>query len=462
MSAKRSEIRGRLSRHPLLALLLGLAALLIALPALPQGGGTATPSGNEVIRLGVERSSVPRVLVRLLPLEVVTDAPGAADAARLMAGRLARDLYFSGMIDIGQPLPSGVQLPYTGGRSPRPEDATAPAYGIALRLEAAPGAGQVWVARLLDPSGELRLAKRYTVELPDFARSVHHFADEVVNQLTGEQGISQTRILFSRGHGDQRELYIVDFDGENLRQVTRNASLNLTPRWSPDGSKVAYTSYYRGRQRLMLLASASGQSTRIGDFQGLNLGPAWSPDGRELALTLSHEGNSEIYRLRPDGTIIQRLTFEPSIECSPCYDPSGRQIAFTSDRTGSPQLYVMDTVGGGRQRITFEGSYNESAAWSPRGDRIAYVSRIDKKFTIFVLAPDGSERQQVTFAQDRDNEDPSWAPDGRHLVVSSNRSGYTNLWVLDVDSGEARPLTRGKGEDTGPSWSGAPGAARSR
>ena len=85
---------------------------------------------------------------------------------------------------------------------------------------------------------------------------------------------------------------------------------------------------------------------------------------------------------------------------------------------------------------------------------------LEKRFTIFVVAPDGSERQQVTFAQDRDNEDPSWAPDGRHLVVSSNRTGYTNLWVIDVDSGEARPLTQGKGEDTGPCWSGAPGAAR--
>ena len=70
----------------------------------------------------------------------------------------------------------------------------------------------------------------------------------------------------------------------------------------------------------------------------------------------------------------------------------------------------MDKVGANRRRITFEGTYNESAAWSPRGDRIAYVSRAERLFTIFVLAPDGSERQQVTFAQDRDNEDPSWAP----------------------------------------------------
>lgn len=440
------------------AALAALLGLLPALPASPQGSGA--PGAGDVIRLGVERSSVPRLRVKLLPLEVVTSAPGAATAAAAMAGRLARDLHYSGLIEISLPLPPGVPSPYSNGRGPQAKEGASPEYAVSLRLETAPGAGLVWVARLQEPSGEFRVSKRYTVELPDFARSVHHFADEVVMQLTGEQGIAQTRILFTRGKGEQRELYVVDFDGENLRQVTRNNSLNLTPRWSPDAGKVAYTSYYRGRQRLMLLNSASGQSSRVGDFQGLNLGPAWSPDGRELAVTLSRDGNSEIYRLKPDGTVIQRLSFEPSIECSPCWDPSGQQIAFTSDRTGSPQLYVMDKVGGGRRRITFEGTYNESAAWSPRGDRIAYVSRVEKRFTIFVLAPDGSERQQVTFTQDRDNEDPSWAPDGRHLVVSSNRTGYTNLWVLDVDSGEARPLTKGKGEDEGPCWSGAPGAAR--
>ena len=438
--------------------LAALAALLLAMPASPQGSGA--PGAGDVIRLGVERTSVPRLRVKVLPLEVLTSAPGAAEAATAMAGRLARDLHYSGLIEIVLPLPPGVASPYSNGRGPRAEEGGAPEFGIALRLETAPGAGLVWVARLVEPGGGFRVSKRYTVELPDFARSVHHFADEVVMQLTGEQGIAQTRVLFSRGKGDERELYVVDFDGENLRQVTRNGSLNLTPRWSPDASKVAYTSYYRGRQRLMLLASATGQSSRVGDFQGLNLGPAWSPDGGELAVTLSRDGNSEIYRLKPDGTVIQRLSFEPSIECSPCWDPGGQQIAFTSDRTGSPQLYVMDKVGANRRRITFEGSYNESAAWSPRGDRIAYVSRHEKRFTIFVLAPDGSERQQVTVAQDRDNEDPSWAPDGRHLVVSSNRTGYTNLWVIDVDSGEARPLTRGNGDDTGPCWSGAPGAAR--
>jgi TolB protein len=222
MHVQRKVRPGR--RLPLLAALAALACLLAAWPASPQG------TGGDVIRLGVERRSVPRLRVKLLPLEVAASAPGAAEAARAMAGRLARDLHYSGLIEMSLPLPPGVPSPYANGRPPQGE-AGGMEYGISLRLETAPGTGLVWVARLLEPDGGIRVSKRYTVELPDFARSVHHFADEVVLQLTGEQGIAQTRILFSRGKGDKREVYVVDFDGENLRQVTRNGSLNLTPRW---------------------------------------------------------------------------------------------------------------------------------------------------------------------------------------------------------------------------------------
>ncbi|MEZ4397886.1 MAG: hypothetical protein R3C71_13345 [Candidatus Krumholzibacteriia bacterium] len=437
--------------------------LLVAFTLLVSTGvcARAQDDNGEIIHLGVERSSVPRVRVRFLPLENAATAPGATDGLVALASRLARDLYYSGLIELVEPLPPGVTSPAPAGRSGEGDsELAAPEYGLTLHLEGAAADNLTWTVRLLEPGGDMRLGLRYSVDLAGIAPSVHHFSDQVVNQLTGEQGIAQTRVLFSRGSGDHRELYVVDYDGENLRQVTRNGSLNLTPRWSPDGKSISYTSYEKGRQRLLLLETATGQSTRVGDFQGLNVGAAWSPTGNELAVTLSRDGNSEIYRIRPDGRVLARATFEPSIECSPAWDPSGQQIAYTSDRTGSPQIYVMDAVGANRRRVTFEGNYNDSAAWSPRADRIAYVSRASGLFTIFTVAPDGSELQRITFPADRDNEDPSWAPDGRHLVVSSNRTGYTTLWIIDVDSGEARALTRGKGIDTGPCWSGPPASAQ--
>ncbi len=440
---------------PRAARMLAAACLLCA--AAPA---QARPAGD-AIRLGVERRALQKVRVQLAPLEVDSREPRARDGARQLAERVVRDLHYTGLIAVAEPLPDGVASPRGRAAAGDPGDAsgTAEAFVVALRLEGDDPARMVWTGRLLEPGGVIQKAgKRYTVDLADAMRSAHHFADEVVLQLTGEPGIAQTRVLFSRGSGEVRELYLVDYDGENIRQVTRNASLNLTPRWSPDLARIAYTSYFRGRQRLLVLDTATGRSTRVADFDGLNVDAAWSPAGTELAVTLSRDGNAEIYRVRPNGDIIQRLTFDPSIECSPCWDPTGQQIAFTSDRTGSPQVYVMDRDGTNRRRITFDGRYNDSAAWSPQGDRIAYVSRVEGQFQVFSVEPDGSDVHQITFPQERDNEDPSWAPDGRHLVVSSNRSGSTNLWVIDVESGEARPLTWGRAEDTGPSWGGPPAA----
>jgi TolB protein len=412
---------------------------------------------DDPVRLHITRAGVRRVLLQLQPTELLSRADGAAEGARSLANLLASDLVYSGWVKLKEPLPVGLRFPrYTPEAAKGKPDEIAE-YSLFLSLDGARSQKMVWLARLVVPSSNtVVLAKRYDLDLQDARRSVHHLADALIAEMTGEVGIAQTRIVFSRGSGERREIHIVDFDGENARRLTRNGSLNLLPRWSPDGTSLCYTSYWRGRQQLLVLEGQSGASRKIAEYDGLNLGAAWSPDGRELVATLSRDGDPEIYRLRPDGAIAQRLSFEPSIEASPAFDPTGRQIVYTSDRTGVPQIYVMDREGMHPRRLTYEGSYNDSASWSPRGDRIAYVSRREGRFQIFTIEPDGSNLQEVTTSADGNNEDPSWAPDGRHLVVSSDRSGKQRLWVLDVEGGTARPLTDGGGEDTTPHWSGAP------
>ncbi len=418
---------------------------------------------DEGILIDLHRTGARKVRVQIQELEFLSSDAALRGDADKMASRLVRDFVYSGVIYLLEPLPSGMRLP---GEVPNVEtnEGAPPDAIVGLTLEGEQRDQMVLTARLLSPGGQaLIVGKRYVVDLGNSGGpAVHHFADQVVHFLTGESGIARTRILFSSGDHRRRELYIVDYDGENLRQVTRNRSINLAPRWSPDGEQVCYTSYHQGRQRLLILDGRSGKSRRIADYSGLNIGASWAPSGEELVVTLSRDGNAEIYRIDPQGEVQLRLTHSPAIECSPDYDPSGHQIVYTSDRTGVPQIYVMDREGSGRRRLSYEGRYNDSAAWSPHGDRIAYVSRVDGRFQVFTIEPDGSNLQQITFAQDGSNEDPSWAPDGRHLVVSSDRSGTRDLWVLDVESRVARRLTDGDSINTSPDWSGvARGAAAS-
>jgi len=426
---------------------------------MPSFSVPALAQEDAPVRLRIEKSGIRRVLVQMQPTLVETDIAGAQAAATELSQGLSTNLIYGGWVALQEPLPAGVRFPrYAAETAKGKPDATAD-YVLRLELDGRQLSKLSWVARVVEPkSSTVVLAKRYEVDAEDHGRAVRHLADAIVQQLTGEVGIAQTRVVFSRGAGETRELFLIEFDGRGLRRITRNGSLNLLPRWSPDGARLVYTSYWRGRQRLLILDGSSGKSDKIAEFTGLNLGANWSPDGSELIATLSHEGDPEVYRMRPTGEIVQRVTFSGAIDTSPSFDPTGRQIVYTSDRTGVPQIYVMDRDGTNRRRLTYEGSYNDSAAWSPRGDRIAYVSRRSGRFQIFTIEPDGSNLVEITIPEDGNNEDPSWAPDGRHLVVASDRDGRRRLWVLDVESGIARPLTDGSGEDTTPHWSNPPSA----
>ena len=170
-------------------------------------------------------------------------------------------------------------------------------------------------------------------------------------------------------------------------------------------------------------------------------------------LSLSHPGNPEIFRISASGAIIKRLTVSSAIEISPSWSPGGRDLVFTSDRTGTPQLYIIDSDGAGRRRLTFEGRYNDSATWSPNGERIAYATREGNYTQIVVMKATGEDRRVLTNTRWRNSEDPSWAPDGRHLVFASDRTGIFKLYVCDVEENSFRQLTFGADPDITPAWS---------
>lgn len=417
-----------------------LAAGLDATPARAQRSGEVVIDHHKI---AWEKTPI---LVNLL--DVLSGGMPAVQTADLLQDVLLNDLKLSGLFEPAFKDIDGDSLTYQ--------------YAIEGSVEGAlRDAGQtgenapttVSLNLVTWPERQLLLNKRYR-PLPSQVRtSAHHFADQVIEMLTGAPGICLTRVAFSRGTGDRRDLHVVDFDGENLMRLTANRTLNLCPAWSPDGAAIAFTSYRDGQQGLYRLETASGKVSVIIAKEGLNLGADWHPSGKELVLSLSHSGNPEIYRIKPDGTLLKRLTVSDAIEISPSWSPGGRDIVFTSDRTGTPQLYIFDGDGAGRRRLTFEGRYNDSAVWSPNGERIAYATREGNTTQIVVMKATGESRRVLTDLTWGNAEDPSWAPDGRHLVFASDRSGTFNLYVCDVDEQSFRQLTFGNAPDITPAWS---------
>jgi TolB protein len=307
--------------------------------------------------------------------------------------------------------------------------------------------------RVFDVAGQRMITgKRYRGPTDAVSSMMHRCADEIMIRFTGEPGIAQTKIAFIARRNGSKELFVMDQDGSNVRQLTNDRSIILSPAWSPDSHEIAVTSY-RDRNPDLVAVSLNGNGRRpLSQQQGLNSAPAWSPDGSRLALTLSKDGNPEIYTMNRNGTDLRRLTNHPAIDTSPTWAPTGRQIAFVSDRSGSPQIYIMDAEGSNVRRLTFQGNYNDRPSWSPRGDRIAFVSLDGSRFDVYVINVDGSGLQRLTMGNGS-NESPSWSPDGRFLVFSSTRSGVPQLYRMYDDGSGQQQLTSLDGGALSPMWS---------
>jgi TolB protein len=308
--------------------------------------------------------------------------------------------------------------------------------------------------RLFDVyQGKQVVGKRYTGTAKDYRRIAHRFADEIIFQFTGVQGVFNTRIAYvSTSGGRFKEIYVSHLDGSERIQVTNNRTINLSPSWSPDGRSILYTSYKEGNPSLFLFDLFSGKDVKFSSRTGLNLGAKWSPTGKQVAVTLERQGNTDIYLLDSSGNVVRRLTEYAGIDVSPTWSPDGRSIAFVSDRSGGPQIYIMDVDSGKTRRLTFAGGYNTSPDWSPKGDRIAYTSRVGGRFHIMTAAVQGGEPQDLT-PDSGNHEDPSWSPDGRYIAFSSNRKGPYNIYIMQSNGENQQRLTASGGDDRNPAWS---------
>ncbi len=296
------------------------------------------------------------------------------------------------------------------------------------------------------------MAKRYKASGAGQKKLVHVMTDDLVRCLTGQEGIALSKIAFVSDATGNKELYLMDYDGDNVRRLSSDKALFLYPRWSPDGRDLVAVSYLRGRPQLCRIQVAQGLRTFLATFPGLNSGGAYSPDGKSLALTLSKDGNPEIYCMTLEDGSVHRLTRDSFLDSSPTWSSDGSRIAFVSTRGGSPQIYEMNSDGSNQHRISFQGGYNTSPCWSPKGNFIAYCSLQGKNFQLFLLDTSTLTTYQIT-NDARSNEDPSWAPDGRHLIYSSSKNYRSEIFMIDIYDQHPIQLTHRLGSCVSPSWS---------
>lgn len=418
------------------------AALLpVGAPALAQDDG----GEPELIEFDVQQVRNVAVPAFVAPQNVSTSAGSTEELGRMIANVIASDLENSGVFNaLGPGDVKRIDMPQV----------TAPTFAYWQDKRA-----EQLIQGFVRIDGEQRLLigcylydvalqseqtnAGYRVTAGDWRRAAHKCADSIYGELTGELPFFDSRIAYIAETGPKgarrKQLAVMDSDGANHRFLTNGQSTALTPRFSPDYSKILYLSYTDGNPRIYVYDYASGTQRLVTESRNPTFAPRWSPDGEWILYSMAIGGNTDIYKIRVDGGQPIKLTDNPGIDVGGSFSPDGSKIVFESDRSGAQQVYVMNADGSNQKRISRGNGRYATPEWSPRGDLVAFT-KIAGDLRVGIMRPDGTGERILTNAWQ--DEAPTFAPNGRVIQFfrTAKNSGETSIWQVDLTGRNERKL----------------------
>ncbi len=270
------------------------------------------------------------------------------------------------------------------------------------------------------------------------------------------------RVAFASADGRSRDydIFVMDIQSREQRQVTFAGSLDIHPSWSPDGSRIVFASDAGGVFNLYTVDENGENRTRLTNSSGDDIHPDWSPDGSKIAFA-SDQASAvhQVYWLNPRTGHQKQLTQISFGIDYPRWSPDGTKIAFYSavrDRErwpdGSRQIWQVSTDGSGLKSLITDGEFNDEPVLSPALKHIAFTSTRDDNTDIYIFDRDSRQIQRLTRHPSSDSQ-PSWSPDGKHLVFVSHRSGNADIHRINADGGGIVNLTQSKVDEYRPAWS---------
>ena len=268
---------------------------------------------------------------------------------------------------------------------------------------------------------------------------------------------NQSKIAYSHDSpAGNAEIYVMNADGSDQTRLTFSAGNDYDPHFSPDGSKIVFSSYRTGQCEIFVMDADGSNQVPLTSDSNLNCEPSWSPDGSKIAFVSNPYGISTIYIMNANGSNEVSLTSDSKLNRQPEWSPDGSKIAFESGRDGNPAIYVMNADGSSQIRLTSSSGADQAPCWSPDGSKIAFESDRSGNPAIYVMNADGSHQTQLTNNSSYSDYEPTWSSDGNKIAFFSFLTGgtrYENIYIIDANGQNRMQLTYGTDWSFCPSWS---------
>ncbi len=433
------------------------AALLAAMPAVQAGAQDWVRTGTN---LGADK-----IRIAVADFKPFSNDPQTSQLKTVFDTTLFNDLSNAGIFDIVSKSLAPPLMPGSPSEMNVTQWAAAPASAAMVAFGSVNVASSHllvngWLFDARNTQSPQVLGKQYTYDVSEASARLiaHRFADEIIFRLGGGiPGIAETQIYYVSARAGNKDIWAMDYDGQGQHQITHLGTVTLSPRISPDNSRLAFASLGKDGWNIRMYSMLLNRMVAFPAFGGTNLSPAWSADGTHLAFSSSRTGDPEIWVSDVNGAGLRRITSYRGPDVSPVWNPrTNSQIAWISGRTGLPQLYIMDSDGSNVQRMT-DGGYATSPSWSPNGQFLAFAW--DRKYgpgapggqDIYVMEIASKRWIQLTHDTGR-CDFPSWSPDGRHFVFQSQIGGRSEIWSMLADGTLKHKLTTSGGNSM-PNWS---------
>ena len=315
----------------------------------------------------------------------------------------------------------------------------------------------------LAAGGELILFSTTRDDVPGGLLVTYPDGDEMTPVFADDPGISNAaefalspdgaHLAFSAtpDGADDREIYVLTIAGDELLQLTDAPGDDTMPRWSSDGSQIAFISNRDLNSEIYVMNADGTDQTNLTDDEGGDYGHAWSPDGSQIAFGSNRTGDNEVFLINADGSDLRNLSDNPEADWGPAWSPDGSQIVFGSNRDGNDDIFIMDADGANQRNLTDNPAADNGALWSPDGTWIAFVSDRDGSADVFVMVPDGADAIPVGATIELEGS-PTWSPDSNAIAYTVTIEGNSDIFIATLDDAAPRRITDDPGVDATPLW----------